>query len=277
MKTLKVVATPIGNIQEISERAKKALQDCEVLFCEDSRVTRKMLDLLNIDCKQKKFVINNSFKEKQNLTFAEEFITNFKCCLVSDAGYPSLSDPGNEMINWIISKNKEIKIEVINGPSALMCGLITSGFKTTPLLFLGFLSHKQNQLKNYLSTYQNQKSTIIFFEAVHRLENTLETVKNVFKNNDVFIGRELTKLHESHYWFNTSENTLPDITLKGEFVIVIDNQNINHQTLSSNQYLVYEIKKLMDIGVKLKDACNYLAKKMHLKSSMLYTLFHESI
>ena len=275
MPALKVIATPIGNIEEVSPRVKAALTKCEVLFCEDTRVTKKLLGLLGIDFSNKQFIINNEFKEKQNSSTVANLIHQYHCGLVSDAGYPSVSDPGHILVEYVRTQLPQIAIEVINGPSALVCGLVTSGFPESPLLFLGFLDHKPTQVTQTLKHYQNFQGTIVLFEAVHRLQQTLEVIQTVFSNTEVFVGRELTKLHESHYWFNTSA-PLPDITLKGEFVIVINNHHTQPVGQYSDQLLKQEITQLVQMGVKVKDACHYLAKRLQLKSNKLYTLFHES-
>lgn len=269
MKHLYVIATPIGNISEISQRAINAFTNTQIVYCEDTRVTKKLFNLLNIDYKNKKFISVTGFNE-QDIVDKIPLNSNEISCLVSDAGYPSISDPGYCIVNFAIKNS--VKIEIINGPSAFTHALVASGFSTNNFYYLGFLSNKFSKLLEQLMEVKKIKTTIIIYESVHRIIDTLKNIKNVFSSQvKIVVAKELTKMNETIYRGSINE-IINTINLHGEFVIVIDNNvelldNSNENDL--NSYLV-EVKKLISKNNSDKMACKMVAYKYNVKSKDLF-------
>lgn len=265
-KKLIIIATPIGNINEISNRAIQALNQNKNFFCEDTRVFKKLLSILNINHENKKMFTLNSINENKmvdNFNFIDETY-----CLVSDAGYPILSDPGFYLINFFIKNNWDI--EIINGPSSLMHALVISGFCTKNTLFYGFLDHNENKKNIELLSLKKENKTIVIFESVHRIKNTLNQIKKIFGDNvSICVCRELTKLNETIYR-GQIDDILKNVNEKGEFVILINNQvEIKNKDCNLNDYL-YELKTLIQKGEKEKNACKMIGYKYNLKPKDLY-------
>lgn len=242
-----VFATPIGNIKDVSENFLKYIEDIDVLFCEDTRVTSKLLFLLEV--KKKPFLISyHKYNEVEKLQYIIDLIKEKKCGLISDAGYPAISDPGFILIDKCHLEN--IKIEIINGPSSITHAIAQSGFDCKNFIFLGFLDrNKEKMLKQIRFALQNE-CPIIIFESVHRINSTIDNIKRLNLDNKMYVGRELTKKFETvtrDYIYNIKEQIE-----KGEFVIIIDNQNSKKELIN---FQIYEedIKKLINLGLKEKE------------------------
>ena len=261
-----VVATPIGNLDEVSKRTIKTFLSTDIFFCEDTRVIKKLLNLLNINFDKKEFVTINAFNEKtvvDNYCFDE----NKNYCLVSDAGYPIFSDPGFYLLS--VLTNKQTKIEVVNGPCSIIHGLIVSGFPINNFYFAGFISNVKNEKRNSLLKLSKINSVLVIFEAVHKLIDTLEMIAEVFGNNvQLVVVKELSKLNETIYKGNIQE-IIKSINLKGEFIIIINNIAIKTNCVEEN-IAIEEVKKLVKKGTQLKIACKMVAYKYNLSSSELY-------
>lgn len=270
-RKLIVIATPIGNINEISKATINALSENKNFFCEDTRVLKKLLNVLGISISNKNFYALNNVNEN---SLVEKFNFNDETyCLTSDAGYPMLSDPGYFLINYFIKQNWEIQI--INGPSALMHSLIVSGFPTQKFIFFGFLSHKNNQKKSELIELKNENKTIIIYESIHRIKETLKMIKDVFGDNvNLVVCRELTKLNETIYR-GKIDDILDNIVEKGEIVIVINNNKINNDNKTNYELFLNEISSLVSKGEKDKIACKIVAYKHGIKTNALYSLWQE--
>jgi 16S rRNA (cytidine1402-2'-O)-methyltransferase len=221
MSTLYVVATPIGNLQDISERAKTTLASVDVVLCEDTRVTKKLLDAYGISVKtvsyhqhsaqSKTSEIYNLLEEGKNLA------------LVTDAGTPSISDPGGRLVEELVNHfGDQLKIVPIPGPSAIISALSVSGFPADEFLFLGFPPNKKGR-QTYFDRVAKIESTIVFYESTHRIFKTLDEIHARCPDRLIMVGRELTKMYESVYRGTASQVTeqLKLTSIKGEFVIVI--------------------------------------------------------
>lgn len=275
-KKLFIVATPIGNIKEISELAITTLTNNSIFFCEDTRNSKKLLNLLNISLENKTFYSLNGNNEKQFIN-SFDFKDN-EYCLLSDAGYPILSDPGFLLINYFIKNNWDVQI--INGPSSLMHSLIVSGFPSSNVLFYGFLNHSKNLKQDQLNQLKNETKTIIIFESVHRIKETLKMIKDVFDNSkNICIARELTKMNETIYRCSIEKADKIEITEKGEFVILIDNNIKDTESVKKEEtdYSIYlnELEKLIRKGEKEKVACKMVSYKYSLKSNSLYNFWQQ--
>lgn len=244
---LYIGATPIGNLSDISDHLLIVLENINYIFCEDTRVTQKLLDILNIQNKPK-LISFYKFNENEQIDKAKEILTQDDVLLVSDAGYPNISDPGYGLVKYCVDNN--IEIEVISGPCALIHALVKSGISTNTFMFLGFLNPKRSQQLIYLENLINVKTTFIIYESVHKIINTLKNLSDIFPNNKMCVCKELTKMHETFFYGNANEiiNQLNDNNLKGEFVIVIDNNNVIEK---ENKWLE-KAKKLRDMNLSNK-------------------------
>ncbi|WP_412032200.1 16S rRNA (cytidine(1402)-2'-O)-methyltransferase [Malacoplasma muris] len=268
MKKIYVVATPIGNINEISKRAIEILNKIKVIYCEDTRVIKKLLTLLDINLINKKFISLNGFNEKE-VVEKIKLQNEFEICLVSDAGYPTISDPGFCLINFAINNN--ISIEIVNGPSALMHALVISGFSTNNFYFFGFLNSKKNKALFELVKIKEFQTTIIIYESVHRIIETLKNIKEVFSDDvKLIVAKELTKSNETIYRGNINK-IIKEIDLRGEFVIVIDNNyNENKKEIININDYIMEVKKLVNKNNSEKIACKMVGYKYGISSKDLF-------
>ncbi|MCX7797445.1 MAG: 16S rRNA (cytidine(1402)-2'-O)-methyltransferase [Melioribacter sp.] len=213
-----VIATPIGNLSDITLRALEILKQVDFVVCEDTRVTKILFDHYNI---KKRFVVVNAKNEARQVNeIIKEIKKGNSCALVSDAGTPLISDPGSKLINEAI-KN-EIKIIPVPGPSAITAALSVSGLPSSSFVFEGFLPQKKGRQKK-LSELSNEKRTIVLFESPYRIQNLLEELNKYMPERQVIVCRELTKKFEE-IWRGTPNKLLSEIkdkTIKGEFVVII--------------------------------------------------------
>lgn len=199
MGNLYIVATPIGNLQDITLRAVETLKNVGAIACEDTRKTNILLKELKIQRDYRDLI--SFYEQNEGLRIPQiiNFIKNGKdLALVSDAGTPTISDPGFKLVRECIKEG--IRVESIPGPSSVISSLVSSGLPTDKFLFVGYLpkksGHRQKQLKDIDSIIKIIESTIIIFEAPHKLLNTLEEMKDVLGDIDIVLARELTKIHE---------------------------------------------------------------------------------
>ncbi len=217
-----VVATPIGNLEDITLRALNTLKEADFLICEDTRVTQILLDYYKIE---KKYIVINAQNEQYQLKkVINQLKTNLSCALVSDAGTPVISDPGSKLISEAI-KN-DIKVIPIPGPSALTAALSVSGFPANSFLFEGFLPHKKGRQKK-LQELASEERTIVIYESTYRIVKLLEEINMYMPSRKIIVARELTKKFEE-FWRGTANEILSSIKtkiIKGEFVVVIAPKN----------------------------------------------------
>lgn len=270
--TLYLVATPIGNMGEVNQRMIDTLNQVALILCEDTRVSGKLLKSLGIQKTLKSYHLHNEY------ALANEIIEQIKelkaVALISDAGYPLLSDPGQTLVEKAIEN--DINIVVVNGGNALIPALLNSGFKTLPFTFVGFLAHKSRQAKAELTQYQKYHHTIILYEAVHRLARTLRLILEVFGDVNISISREITKVNEEVIYGSVKEILLQDLTLKGELVIVIDNDNASQaKKVIDDELIISEVESLVLANTSKKDAIKEVSKRYGLEKNYVYTLFHK--
>ena len=222
MSTLYIVATPIGNLEDITFRALDTLRRVDYVLCEDTRITGKLLSRYSID---KKMVSMTDFNEESKIPLIlNDLISGKNIALVSDAGTPLISDPGFKLVREAIGKG--VQIESISGPIAAIAALTVSGLPPDKFLFLGYLPKKEGKclkfLQNVKLSTQLIKTSIIIYESPYRLSKTLNSIKEVFGNVDIAICRELTKLYEEVRREKISEaiKHFSKVKPKGEFTIV---------------------------------------------------------
>jgi len=215
---LYIVSTPIGNLKDITIRALSILKNCDIIACEDTRVTRKLLSSYEI--KSKNLISVHEYSSQQKLIFLIDKIKKGKSiALVSDAGTPIISDPGIKLV--ILAINNGIKITPIPGPSAVTASLVGSGLTSEKFLFVGFLPNKKNQRINELNKYKKVDFLLIFYESAKRIKKTIIDMFSVFGNRRCVIARELTKYYETFYRGDLNKFKKIKINLKGEITIII--------------------------------------------------------
>lgn len=227
MGILYIVATPIGNLQDITKRAIETLKNSNAILCEDTRRTGILLKTLGIEFKKlvSYYEENEAQRIPEVISFLKESGT---IALVSDAGTPTISDPGFKLVRECIKEG--IKVESIPGPSAFVSALVSSGLPTDKFLFLGYPpdkpGHRIKFFENTLSLTKILKQTVIFYEAPHKLITTLKDLKSVVGDINIVLGRELTKIHEEIRREKISESLdhFSKVNPKGEFVVLFSSQ-----------------------------------------------------
>lgn len=242
---LYLVATPIGNLEDITLRAINVLKEVDIIAAEDTRHTLKLLNHLEI----KKTMISY-YKETEKIKseiLINELLQGKNIALVSDAGTPAISDPGEEIVREAIKNN--LQIIPIPGACAFVNALICSGFSTREFEFVGFLSKNNKEKKEKLSELKNESRTLIFYESPHKLKNTLEIMIEILGDREIVLAKEITKIHEEFIRGTISEILSKLDTVKGEFVIVVqgaekideEKEFLNNLTLKEH-YKYYENK-----------------------------------
>ncbi len=245
------VATPIGNMGDISFRAVKILQESNLILCEDTRVTKKILQKFEIN---NKLISNHKFNENKNLQKVIETLKENKIVsIVSDAGTPALSDPGRILVKECVKNN--VEIFPIPGASAVSAAISISGFSDN-FYFCGFLPEKQNQIKKLFKNLSTLESSIIFFISPNKLDKRIGDIKEFFINRDILICREITKYHEEYIRTPVNELSNVNFSRKGELTIVIS--EIKKEKLSFKELEESDKKKI-----------NKLIKKMSIKDIVM--------
>jgi len=273
LPTIYLVSTPIGNLKEMNPRGLDILKQVQDIYCEDTRVTAKLLHAFDIKGKNLvSYHLHNEYDKTQEVLDKVKEVKSI--AIVSDAGYPVLSDPGQHLVAQAIQEN--VNIVVVNGANALLPALITSSFKTIPFTFIGFLSHNSNDSKKELSAYKDYKHTLVLYESIHRYKKTLNTILEVLGDVPLCISRELTKINEEHIYGNVSELLQADLDLKGELVISIDNtsQSLNNQAITDDD-LIQAVEALVAQNISKKNAIKEVSKKYGKEKNYVYDLIHK--
>ena len=219
--SLYIVATPIGNLEDLSLRALRILKEVDLILCEDTRTTRKLLSHYDIHTPVLSY---HQHSRLQKIDYIIDQLRQGKnLALVSEAGTPGISDPGCKLINSAIEQYSNLTIIPIPGPSALVSSASISGFPMDRFLFLGFLPRKKKR-KKFLEIIKNSKFPIIFYESPYRIIKTLEELQEMLKDREVVVCRELTKKFESVYRGSIPEvlRELKADKIKGEFVVIVN-------------------------------------------------------
>ena len=268
---LYLVPTPIGNLQEVSPRSIEVLSAVDLIACEDTRVTGKLLSLLGI----KKDLI--SLREHNEVSVSKELIdrikNGLKVAYVSDAGYPCISDPGSKLVK--ICLENDINIAPISGPNAALNALVASGLCEDHFYFHGFLNAKESVRLEELRELANRKETLIFYEAPHRIIKTLESMYEIFGDRKACLARELTKKHEEFIRLGLKGlSELDPETLKGEMVIVVEGSTGEVKPVISNTEIVNMVKSMVDSGMSTKDAIKKVAELTKTNKNTIYKVYH---
>lgn len=265
--TLYLVPTPIGNFDDMTYRSVEILKQSDYIFCEDTRITKVLLAHFNIKTPLRNYHI---FNEKIQ---CEEIIKLLKegknISLVSDAGLPCISDPGYYVAKWAIDEG--FSVISLPGANAALTALIASGLPNDKFYFNGFLSSKKQQRLKQLESLQDKMETMIFYEAPHRIMETLQDMKKVFGNRHICIARELTKKYEEY--IRTDIDTLLENVqeLKGEIVIILEGSKITNEIEHLNNLSIFEhYNYYLNHKLSEKEAMKKVAKDRNISKSDVY-------
>ena len=265
VKKLFIVSTPIGNLDDITLRAIQVLKKSDIILCEDTRRSLKLLNHLNI---KKKLISYHKFNEKKKLSSIIEYIKEGKILsLISDAGTPLLSDPGRILINECIKNN--IKIIPIPGVSSITAAMSVSGFNDQ-FSFYGFLPKTENELDKVLSQISENTNSLIFFIPSIKINFYLKKFKIYFHGRKLLIAREITKIHETFYREDINNLKLFKSAVKGELTVVISEKNIKDKALDKEKIIKKARKYLKRYS--LKDTVNMILETEKLKKKVVYEI-----
>lgn len=269
--TLYLVATPIGNLEDITLRAIKILNDVDLIAAEDTRHTLKLLNHLNISKKIISYHRHNEDIRKDVLI--EKLNNGQSIALVTDAGTPAISDPGEEIVKEAIKNN--INVVPIPGACALINALIASGLDTKEFSFYGFLPINKKLRKNKFDKIKKEEKTIIIYEAPHRLINTLKEMENVLGNRYIVLAKEITKIHEEFIRGNILDviKRFYDKEPKGEYIIVINGEKIKEENDLNNLSIEEHYKYYEKLGLEKKEIIKKVAKDRNVPKNEIYIKF----
>ena len=259
------VATPIGNMGDISFRAIEILRKSDLILCEDTRVSKNILKKFEI---KKKIISNHKFNEVKNLKFVLELLKNKKVVsLVSDAGTPALSDPGKILVNECVKNG--IDVFPIPGPSAVSAAISISGFSDN-FYFCGFLPEKQTQVKKLFKNLSLLDSSIIFFVSPNKLDKRIIDIKEFFLDRNIVICREITKYHEEYIRSSVKELSNVNFSRKGEITVVIS--EVNKSRLSFKELQESYKKKINKLinKMSIKDIVKKVSQDREIPKKLIY-------
>ena len=270
--TLFLVPTPIGNRDDMSYRMIQTLKEVDLIAAEDTRNTGLLLKHFEIRTPQISFHEHNAMEKIPDLLAHLESGKNV--AQVSDAGLPSISDPGHDLVKAAIER--EIPVVAVPGPSAGITGLIASGLAPQPHIFYGFLPRKEGQQKAFFQEKRDYPETQIFYESPHRVRATLQNMLAVYGDRPVVLVRELTKIYEEYTRGTIAELVayLEENPLKGECLLIVEGASEQEQDLEAVD-LIQEIDLLVQSGMKKNQAIKQVAKQFGLQKSDLYARYHQ--
>lgn len=265
---LYLVATPIGNLKDISSRALEVLQDSDYIACEDTRNTKSLLDKYGI--KKELFSLREHNEVSASNHVIELLKSGKKVSYVSDAGYPGISDPGKTLA--IMARKEDIAVSVISGSNAALVALVASSLPSNHFYFHGFISAQDGEAKEELKELRNKKETMIFYEAPHRIKRTLKLFLEAFgKSRKATLARELTKLNEEYIEGTLEElEQIDESTLIGEFVVVIEGNN--EEVVVSDKELLERSKYLLKKNIRTKDVADIVSYEFNVNKNYVYQL-----
>lgn len=270
---LSIVGTPIGNLGDITIRAIETLKKCDMILAEDTRQTLKLLNHFGVT---KHMISYHRHNEAEKIKKVEELLKLGKhLCLVSDAGMPIISDPGQNLVKYLVENHYEL--EVVPGVTALTTAIVKSGMDSTRFTFEGFLSVNKKQRRKRLESLKREERTMIFYEAPHKILETLKDMLKAWGNRRICIARELTKIYEEFVYttFQEAIEQVEEKGIRGEIVLLIEGmpeealEAIKKEQIEekSNKELVEE---LMEQGISKKEAIKKIAKLKDVHKNEVY-------
>lgn len=267
-KKLYVVGTPIGNLGDLSPRAVDVLGSVDFIAAEDTRVTMKLLNHFGIKKELVSYYEHN--KRQRGEIICQRILNGETCAVVTDAGMPAISDPGEDLV--ALCYELGIEVESVPGPTAFATALAISGMPSGRFTFEGFLSVSKKSRREHLEEIKDEKRTLIFYEAPHKLINTLSDFNKVLGNRKIAIVRELTKLHEEviHTTLDEAVSLYDSKAPKGEFVLIIEGKSDEQENDITLDDAVTMARELVDKGMSVNNASKEIASKTPFKKGDIY-------
>ena len=264
---LYVVGTPIGNLGDFSPRAVETLESVDFIAAEDTRVTLKLLNHFGIKKEMVSYFEHN--KNERGNVIISRLANGETCAICTDAGMPAISDPGEDLVKLCHENN--IDVESVPGPTAFATALAISGLNTRKFTFEGFLSANKKERREELEELANEKRTMVFYEAPHKLTQMLKDMYAVFGERDIALVKEITKVHENvvRTDLKTASTMFDEEKPKGEFVVIVDGKKIEEKEISFDK-AVDEAKRLMADGMSTNAAAKEVAKITSFKKNDIY-------
>lgn len=264
---LYVVGTPIGNLGDLSPRAVETLESVDFIAAEDTRVTLKLLNHFGIKKEMVSYFEHN--KNERGDVIISRLANGETCAICTDAGMPAISDPGEDLVKLCHENN--IDVESVPGPTAFATALAISGMNTRKFTFEGFLSANKKERREELEELANEKRTMVFYEAPHKLTQTLKDMYEAFGERDIALVKEITKVHENvvRTDLKTASTMFDEEKPKGEFVVIVDGKKIEEKEISFDK-AVDEAKRLMADGMSTNAAAKEVAKITSFKKNDIY-------
>lgn len=269
--TLYLIGTPIGNLSDFSPRAVETLSSVDFIAAEDTRVTLKLLNHFDIHKPLVSYYEHNKYASGEKIV--QRILSGESCGLVTDAGMPAVSDPGEDIVRMCMDQG--IPVTTIPGPTALITALVLSGLPTGRFCFEGFLSTNNKSRREHLEELQNEARTMIFYEAPHKLRKTLSDLKEAFGDDRrISLCRELTKLHEEVLPFSLSEAVryYEEHDPKGEYVLILEGRPEESDPILSEEEALALVAKYRAEGRSLKESCKLASSQSGYSKNELYTL-----
>lgn len=270
--------TPIGNLEDITLRVLKVLKEVDVIAAEDTRVTKKLLNHYGI--KKPLISYHEHNKDSKGEEIIKRLISGEDVALVSDAGTPGISDPGEDLIKAVIREN--IDIVPLPGPSAFILALIVSGFSTRRFVFEGFLPKKEKEREKILEELSREKRTIIIYESPHRLVKTLREIKDKMGNRNIVLARELTKFYEEIFRGSLEEALAKyqEEEPRGEFVVVIEGIKQEEELkgeafFNIKKQALERVEEYIKKGISKSQAIRRVSKEFNISKNEIYNDFHK--
>lgn len=274
--TLYLVPTPIGNLEDMTFRAIQTLKEVDLIACEDTRVTQKLLNHFEIDTEKVSYHEHNVRTQTSELI--EKLLAGENIAQVSDAGMPSISDPGVELVAAAVAQN--IPAVPLPGPNAALTALIASGISPQPFTFYGFLNRKKTELKKELEALKDKTETLIFYESPYRLKQLMQSLTEIFgSNRRVVLAREVTKRYEEFIRGTTEEVSewAEKTELRGEFVVIVEgNDEVEEEHYWANWTVLEHIDYKMNFEkMSSKQAIKEVAKEREVPKREIYAEYHQ--
>lgn len=272
MGTLYLVATPIGNLEDLSPRAARILRESVLIAAEDTRHTGKLLAHFEIKTQLTSYFEHNKLNK---LDFILEKLTQGDVALVSDAGTPGINDPGYELVRAALAASFDVR--PVPGPSAPIAALTVSGLPTDSFLYLGYLPHKSSERQKSITQAENLTHTLIFLETPHRLVDSLEDLLAVLGNRRICVAREMTKLYEE-FWRGDVSGAIEYFKSKeprGEFTLVIEGKKKEERTVWTEAELTEAIQRELQAGKSAKEISAELAEQSGWNKKDVYALVNQ--